>query len=194
MFNNLFGKKPAAKKEFITITLNAKLQPMHRGDLEDALTKILEAHNIGEICGGGSLLEKNGEISECDIEIEAKDTSEQAIHHIINFLEDALAPKGSKLRIGEDRIIEFGQHEGLALYLNGTDLPDEVYQNNDINEAWAEIEKLLGEEGGIHSYHQGETETALYLYGNRFDTMHQLIEPFLNSYPLCQQCRVVQVV
>lgn len=191
MFKKLFGSK-TPKKQFIIVTLNAKLQPTHRGDLEDALTKVLEAHDIGEISGGGSLLEKNGEISECDIEIEATDTSEQAINHIIDFLERALAPKGSRLSVN-DKVISFGQHEGLALYLNGSDLPDEVYQNCDINEAWAEIEQLLGDVGSIHSYHQGDTETALYLYGDSFEQMHQLIKPYLDSYPLCQQCRVVQI-
>ncbi|QBH98143.1 hypothetical protein EKN56_18180 [Limnobaculum zhutongyuii] len=191
MFKNLFGKK-TPQKEFITITLNAKLQPMHRADLDDALSIVLDKQNIGDICGGGSLLEDNGEIQECNIEIEAIDSSEQAIEHILSFLKNTLSPKGSRLRIG-DKVIPFGEHEGLGLYLNGTDLPDEVYQNCDINEAWAEIEKLLGDEGSIHSYYQGNTETALYIYGNQFEVMYQLIKPYLDSYPLCQQCRVVKI-
>lgn len=179
-------------KELVTITLNARLQPIHRGELEDALSQLLGAYKIGEICGGGSMMAKNGEISECDIEIDATDTGPQAIEHIVRFLERALAPKGSRIRIGE-KIIPFGKHEGLALYLNGTDLPDEVYENADINRVVSELSVLLGEEGQMHSHFDGETETAIYYYGSNFNTMHQLIKPFLKSYPLCQQCRVVQI-
>lgn len=191
MFKNLFGKK-AEEKHFVTVTLNARLQPTHRGDLEDALEKVLEQCNIGHVSGGGSLLTDEGEISECDIEIDATDVSEQAIGHILGFLEKALAPKGSRLRI-DDRTIPFGHQEGLALYLNGTDLPDEVYQNSDVNVVWSEVEKALGEEGSIHSYYQGNKETALYLYGNSFEAMRALIQPFLDDYPLCQRCRVEQI-
>lgn len=184
--------KQSAPQESVTITLNARLQPIHRGELEDALAQVLGAHSIGEICGGGSLLTDGGEVSECDIEIIATDTSPQAIEHIISFLERALAPKGSKLRIG-DQVTLFGKHEGLALYLNGTDLPDEVYENSDINHVVDQLAKLLGQEGMMHSHFDGETETALYYYGSNFNTMHQLIKPFIDSYPLCQQCRVVQI-
>lgn len=184
--------KQDAQKEIIIITLNARLQPIHRHELEDALAQVLGAHNIGEICGGGSLLADNGEVSECDIEISATDTSPQAIEHIISFLERALAPKGSKLRIGNN-VTLFGKHEGLALYLNGTDLPDEVYENSDINVVVDELAKLLGQSGLMHSHFDGETETALYYYGINFNTMRQLMKPFLEKYPLCQQCRIVQI-
>lgn len=194
MFKTLFSqiKKNAKKTHFITITLNARLQPQHRGDLEDALTKILERYSIGHVSGGGSLLTDEGEISECDIEVEAIDVSEQAVGHILGFLANTLAPKGSRLRVG-DRTIPFGHQEGLALYLNGTDLPDNVYQDNDINVVWSEVDKALGEEGSIHSYYQGNKETALYLYGNSFSAMQALIQPFIEEYPLCQRCRVEQI-
>lgn len=176
----------------VTVTLNARLQPTHRADLEDALAEVLEQYDIGHVSGGGSLLTNEGEISECDIEIDAIEVSEQAIGHILGFLEKALAPKGSRLRVN-DRTIPFGHQEGLALYLNGTDLPDEVYQSSDVNVVWSEVDKALGEEGSIHSYHQGNKETALYLYGNSFSTMHALIQPFLDKYPLCRNCRIEQI-
>lgn len=182
------------QKEFITITLNARLQPDHRAELEDALNQVLETLQIGEVCGGGTLLADNGEVSECDIEIAAVDTSPETISQITDFLEVALAPKGSRIYFGDgEQVINFGQHEGLALYLNGTELADEVYQECDINVVWEELENLLEDEGSIHSYHEGDTETALYLYGNSYSTMHELIKPFLNSYPLCAKCRVEQI-
>lgn len=40
-----------------------------------------------------------------------------------------LAPKGSNLTIhNEGTVIEFGDEEGLVLYLNRTELPVEVYE------------------------------------------------------------------
>ncbi|WP_207625594.1 hypothetical protein [Paenalcaligenes suwonensis] len=93
----------------------------------------------------------------------------------------------------EDRVIPFGHQEGLALYLNGTDLPDEVYQNCDVNVVWSEVDKALGDEGSIHSHYQGMTETAFYMYGNSYETMRERIQPFLDEYPLCQRCRIVQI-
>lgn len=177
---------------YITVTLKARLQPLERGDLEDALSDILEHYQIGEVSGGGSLYTKEGEIIECDIEINATDISDDAINHILGFLNKALSPKGSRLRIDE-RIIPFGQQEGLALYLNGTDLPDEVYANNDVNVVWSEVDNALGEEGAIHSHHQSNTETAFYLYGNSFATMRERIQPILAQHPLCQRCRIEQI-
>lgn len=52
------------------MNLNSRLQPMHRHDLEDALQGILEKVNLGEVMGGGTLLNpETGEIVSCDIEI-----------------------------------------------------------------------------------------------------------------------------
>ncbi len=192
MFKKLFGKKKAKATHFVTVTLNARLQPQHRGDLEDALSKVLKRSDIGVVSGGGSLLTDGGEIAECDIEIDATDISDEAINNILAFLSKALAPKGSRLRV-EDRVIPFGHQEGLALYLNGTDLPDEVYQNCDVNVVWSEVDKALGDEGSIHSHYQGMTETAFYMYGNSYETMRERIQPFLDEYPLCQRCRIVQI-
>ncbi|MEB5742672.1 hypothetical protein MXF09_23550 [Klebsiella aerogenes] len=177
---------------FCIVSLNARLQPIHRADLEDALAVVLEQYNIGHITGGGSFLTNDGEISECDINIDVRDVSEQAIDHILNFFKKTLAPKGSRLRIN-DRTIPFGNQEGLALYLNGTDLPDDVYQSSDINVVWSEVDKALGEKGSIHSYHRGNKETALYLYGNCFSTMRALIQPFTEKYPLYQHCRIERI-
>ena len=86
-----------------------------------------------------------------------------------------------------------GQLQGLALYLNGTDLPDEVYAESDVNEVWDACERLLADEGEPMSYWEGDTETAIYCYGKNFQEMQRRLQPFLDEYPLCAQCRVVQI-
>jgi len=185
----------------LTINLNAKLQPMHRHDLEDALQDSLESLDFqAETTGGGTSQEPNGEISSCDIELIVSDSSDKNIQTIIEITESMLAPKGSTLIIHpeneneEVKKISFGVQEGLALYLNGTDLDEEIYKKCDVNFVYEEIERLLGdfETGHIASYWEGK-ETSLYLYGESFDEMHKLIQPLLNDYPLCQKCRIVKI-
>jgi hypothetical protein len=89
--------------------------------------------------------------------------------------------------------LPFGINEGLAVYLNGTDLPDEVYAECDSNFVYSEFNRLLGPAGKVHSHWQGPTETALYMYGPSFEAMKSRLANFLDSYPLCQRARVVQI-
>ena len=58
------------KALFITLHLNAKLQPVDRGDIyEDSLGDLLEEIQLGYVDGGGTLLSKTGEVENCDVEI-----------------------------------------------------------------------------------------------------------------------------
>lgn len=168
---------------------------MHRGEFfEDPLDEVLKTHAVGEITGGGTLQSQSGEIEYCDIEIEVKNSSEAAVQTIIHRLEELGAPKGSKLKIeATDSDLPFGVSEGMAVYLNGTSLPDTVYRECDSNFVYSELDRLLNGSGRVLSYWQGPTETAFYLYGSSFKEMREKISEFLASYPLCQQCRVEQI-
>jgi hypothetical protein len=140
------------------------------------------------------MLREHGEIDFCEIEIEVREPVAENIAMIKEALEAFGAPKGSKLRLeaqGEE--LPIGNYEGLAVYLNGTDLPDEVYAECDSNFVYSEFNRLLGEDGQVHSHWQGPTETALYMYGPSFDTMKRRLADFLDTYPLCQRARIVQI-
>ncbi|MCS4532732.1 hypothetical protein [Neisseria montereyensis] len=185
----------------ITIHLNARLQPMHRHDIEDLLEEFLPQAGIkAKVVGGGTALEENGEIASCDIDLNIPDSSDETIGKIISFLEGVLAPIGSYIIVysrflkKEVKRVPFGIWEGLGLYLNGSDLDIEVYQNCDVNHVYKELERLLEEDkkGMIASYWEGG-ETALYLYGKSFDEMYAGIKSFIDSYPLCQKSRVVKI-
>jgi hypothetical protein len=78
-----------------------------------------------------------------------------------------------------------------AVYLNGTDLPDEVYASGDVNDLIAALLEGLGAEGDMQSYWEGPRETGLYLYGASAARMNQMIAPVLARFPLAQHCRVV---
>src|SRR5215831_2563422 len=170
-----FLSKNKQKQQFpalIVARMNNRAQPIERGDLyEDPLQDMIEPAGIGEVSGGGTQLGATGEIEFCDIEIRTVDTEQATVAAVIEMLEKLGAPKGSKLLIEGREDTPFGKLEGLAIYLNGTDLPDNVYQECDSNHVFDEFNRLLGEAGKIHSTWQGPTETAFYLYGASFDEM-----------------------
>jgi hypothetical protein len=176
--------------------LNARIMPLDRGErYEDPLGEALAGSGLGEVTGGGTLQSSNGEIEYCGIDIDLFDVA-KGVPFICEFLAQCGAPKGSALEYeseGQKSEVAFGTAEGLAIYLNGTDLPDEVYRDCDVNEVYAEINRLLGDRGAILGHWQGPTETALYLYGHSVDEMRNLISGYTAAYPLCQKARVERI-
>ena len=162
MFGKLFGKRSSVETALIIARLNDRAEPMDRGELyEDPLDEVLKKHGVGTVTGGGTQLGKDNEIEFCDIEIEIRLPADECITLIKNTLEELGAPKGSKLILDESsEELPFGSNEGLAVYLNGTDLPDEVYAECDFNFVYSEFNRLLESAGKVHSHWQGPTETA----------------------------------
>jgi hypothetical protein len=186
----------AADGDMVIARLNVRAQPLDRGEVfEDPLEEILQASGAGSVTGGGTMLGEEGEIEFCDIEITLPEATDAAIGALRRALEGLGAPRGSKL-IWNDGANElaFGSCEGLAVYLNGTDLPDAVYAECDLDVVYEEFGRLVGSEGRVVSHWQGPQETALYLYGPSADAMLARIRPFLDAYPLCQKARVVKLV
>lgn len=172
----------------LTLDLNAKFQPMHRHELEDALDIILGREGLGSVDGGGTLMAGNGEIECCDIHI---DTEIENIERIAKILNAIGIPKGSFLRC-DDKKIAVGTLEGLAIYLS-VDLDKEVYQNCDVNYVIEETEKAMKGIGSMYSYRELDAFTALYYYGTSYENMRDSISAFLADYPLCKDCKVIQI-
>jgi hypothetical protein len=178
----------------VIVRLNARLQPLDRGDIyEDPLTEALEATGLGAVTGAGTQLAEEGGIEFCDIDLALDNADDETLDRIVAALEKLGAPKGSKLLYGDAGERPFGKNEGLAVYLNGTDLPDDVYQTCDINHVISEFDRVLEGVGSFQSYWEGPTETALYLYGEDAEKMRGLIAPFMADYALCQQARIEQI-
>lgn len=175
-------------KAFVVLHINAPLQPRDRGALfEDGIDEVLKNHKIGSVCGGGTLMKKTGGILSCDIEFEIDN---DRLEDFTSFLKKIdLIPKGSVLEIGAENIA-LGTAEGLALYLNGTELSDDVYKNNDINELIALLGKALGRSGEMYSYWGYPSETALYFYGSDYGEMNTKIADIVRTHPLCEKCRI----
>jgi hypothetical protein len=132
--------------------LNARIMPLDRGErFEDPLAEALEQNGYGEVTGAGTMQSEQGEIEYCGIDLDLSDVA-KGVPFVCKFLSELGAPKGSMLEYevnGERVEVPFGPAEGLAIYLNGTDLPDEVYQECDVNEVYDEINQLLGDRGSI---------------------------------------------
>jgi hypothetical protein len=177
------------------ITLNARLRPLDRGDrYEDPLMEVLEQRAPGsEVTGGGTLIGSDGEPQNSDIDLDLEGDPEAGLGLVIGTLESLGAPKGSKARLGDADPVLFGTTEGLGLYLNGTDLPDEVYATSDVNELIERLRERLGDEGDMQSYWEGPTETALYLYGPSGARMRELIADVLATHPLAARSRLVSL-
>jgi hypothetical protein len=195
VIGRLFKRREKPPAHFLVAQLNARLQPVDRSEhFEEGLDDKLRKLKLGEISGGGTMQSETGEIAFCDIEIKLRQSSPEAERVVIETLESLGAPKGSKLEIGgEDRIVSFGVNEGLAVYLNGTDLPAETYRSHTLESIEDEFERLLDGQGHVFSHWKGPTETAVYVYGPSFAEMSKRLEPCLRTNPLCEKCRVEQI-
>ena len=181
----------------LTLNLNARFQPMHRHDLEDALDELLSKSEIGFVDGGGTMMFPSGEVKFCDIELFLNDDSEATIAELEKIIDVLGVPKGSKLLWtasgGEKTERPAGRLEGMAFYLNGTELPKEVYESCDINYAIEQLESRMDGIGRLYSWWEGPQNTALYFYGQSYEKMSAAIQDFMADYPLCQKCVVERI-
>ena len=158
------------------IRLTARLQPVHRHELEDALVEFCREQGWGvDVVGGGTVFNKQvGEVEAADIELQVE--SAHLVPEVLEVLGAMLAPKGSTWSLGdEDDPKPFGTMEGLALYLNDTDLPEEVYASTSAGEVYDECTRLIQGIGRINSHLELPEETALYMYGQSFEQMRERV-------------------
>lgn len=175
---------------FVVLHVNERLQPKHRFVLEDTIDEALKRNNHGEITGGGTLMEKNGEIKSCDIDIELSD-DDDAFERFKDYVNHLGIAKGSELET-DGKKFPVGSFEGMGIYLS-VNLPDEVYKNNDVNELIEKLNDALGDKGILRSWREHNDFTALYFYGDSFKKMAKLVKRVLEKHPLVENCRVVQI-
>lgn len=191
------NRKPHADRagQRVTARLNSRLMPIDRGEVfEDPLDAAIKSADIGEVTGGGTELGENGEAAFCDVELKLFERTPENLERVVKALEKLGAPKGSKLLLeGSVREVEFGVNEGLALYLDGFELPDEVYETCDLDTIVEELNRALDGKGRYHGFWQGDRETAVYFYGPSFETMKAAVSPFVARYPLCRNAHVEKI-
>ena len=200
LIKRIFGPKStkAFKPDgFLVATINDKILPIDRGEVyEDPLDEYLKQRGFGEVTGGGTLQLESGEIKDCDVEIYLDDEpiDQKTINDIITFLEGLGVPKGSSLLIVKsNERIPFGQREGLGIYLDGANLPGNVYKECDSNFVMKELKKLTKDENEIYRYWEAPSVTAMYFYGNSYEEMDNAIKKFVIEYPLCRNAKIQRI-
>jgi len=161
---------------------------------EFPLASALRAQHLGDVVGTSTCLSRELEVEfvEFDLDLYSLDAGVETARLV---LETAGAPAGSEFRLlreDGERIIRFGRHEGLAVYLDGINLPDEVYNTCTCDGLAVLISGELAAVGGeIRGSWVGREETSIYMYGPNAEHMFDAIEPLLAVYPLCRNARVV---
>jgi len=191
----------------VSLSLNMRLQPQHRTRIEDALDSMFRAKGWGYVSGGGTSTSSEGEPESCDIEIDIMEDSEEMLQNLLSVAQKLEAAKGSELKYRSDekksRNLEYdvkyptGGLEGIAVYIDKTDLSAEAYQDyyTNIGQAFEMLLEILTGNGAlIYSYWEGSKELAFYFYGEGdAEDMLAKVLPFLKEHPLCQKYRTVRI-
>jgi hypothetical protein len=174
----------------VVARLYEHIAPMDRGTrYEDPLDVALLQRGLGEVTGGGSQLAENGEIEFADIEIQVNNLDD-ALPVIVSSLEASGAPTAAEL-IGDDGVLwRFGRQQSVAVYLDGTTLPHDVYVDLDFDQVVHQLTMAAGD-GSYHGYWQGPVETGLFFFGPDAETILARVEPVLRALPIGQNARVV---
>lgn len=83
--------------------------------------------------------------------------------------------------------------QAVLVYLDGTGLPDSVYQECDTSTLEDRLMEVVERDGlgQVDGTETGPTETALFMYGPDAERLFAGVERTLRDYPLCQGARVV---
>lgn len=200
-----------AEKHY-TLQLNAKVQPLDRWEMfEDPIMELLEKEWIWEIdWWGTSFDQETWEIFYCDVEIYLNDDSAESRENLIKLINKVWVPKGSFLifidgeepdyddeeaDIPDSTKLEIWTLEWLRFSINWTELPEEVYKNNDINKVIDDLIDLMEAEKvwTYYSYVTRNTHTDLIFYWPLFEKMKEIVEKYAPNNPLCEKFLIEQI-
>ncbi len=179
----------------LEVRINARLHAVQRGDrYEDPLAFWLERRFPGSrVTAAGTLLSPESEPVSCAVRAEVVGDPEVVRDAVAEFLDDLGTPRGSAVVVDGLDPLPFGTTEGLALYLDGTGLPPEVYAAHDINEFLDELHAALGGTGTLQSFWETDHSTAVYLYGASADVMRAALADLLAAHPLAANSRLERI-
>jgi len=176
-----------AKKATIIVQLNARLQPIHRGHLEDAIVEKLGARIPSlRVVGGGSAVDKDGRITSCGIELMLlKSSLEQTLTELASVLVDLGVPRGSLLVTPPKRKINVGQSEGLAVTfpristVNFEEVATALPHNEELDRAMELLKPALRGHGRVWSWQILRDEADLVIYGDDSEVLRDIIRATL---------------
>jgi hypothetical protein len=168
---SIFSRKPKAHQAvFLVLHLNARLQPMHRGALEDLLdAELARGQFSSRVGGGGTLTTAEGQLLSCDIELELMDPIQDIVPIATNLLERAGAPIGSWAGLTEEKSEPFGKMEAVSLRitpaLTAEFLDNEVPLSTELSDLMLGINELLRADGFVASWHMRDEATEIFVHG-----------------------------
>jgi len=183
---------------FVVFTLEMPLQPRERHEyFEDRIEAFLHDQPIAQYCGGGTLINKDGSIKACDIELEVNHLN--AISTLIDVLETWGAAKGSVARFedqqGKTTEIAFGKNEGLALYLDTNVLNDDARcTQDDIDTLYAAISQTLESQAQLSLLGQEIGDYyVIYFFGPSFSVLEQRLQALFSHFPALENAYIKQI-
>ena len=83
--------------------------------------------------------------------------------------------------------------EAVLIYLDGANLPDEVYAQYDLSTLEDQLIQAIetNSPGAFDGNEIGDGVATLYTYGPDANRLYEVIEPVLHAYPLCRNARIV---
>jgi hypothetical protein len=99
---------------------------------------------------------------------------------------------GRKASAGDHRDESGDDQQAVLVHLDGTGLPDHVYQECDLETIEERLTEVIDREGlgEFDGNEIGPSETTLYMYGPDAEKLFAGIEQLLRAYPLCKGARV----
>ena len=180
---------------YLTIRLPLRIGPMERSDFwEDPIDQYLEATNIGEVSGGGTMMSKDGEIEFCDIEIAMQDLSAATLEGLQKVVHDLGAPKGTKFLNDKDEVLaDFGEVRVVGIGLDGTSLPDSAYEGFDPEGFCDEIVAALGEGYAYGGSNAGAQYTFFYFHGSDNGHIEKTLRAVTSDKPICEGAQFIHI-
>jgi hypothetical protein len=185
-----------SSRQLVLARITEHVEPLERGErYEDPLAAFLNEHGLGDVTGGGSQLNADGEIEFADVEVELVNLDD-AVTKVVQRLEAMGAPFGSSIQFPAEsgrEPLPFGKYEQLTIYLDGTGLPPTVYESLDFGRLYSELGERVGREadGQARSVWTGPTETAIHLAAPKADALEQVVNAMWNTVPVLQNARLV---
>lgn len=85
------------------------------------------------------------------------------------------------------------EQQAVLIHLDGTSLPDSVYEQYDLSTLEDQVIGVLNEQqvGEYDGNEIGPSGATIYLYGPNAEAILNAIQPVLSAYPLCRNAQIV---
>ncbi|RKR74663.1 hypothetical protein [Frondihabitans australicus] len=175
----------------IDVHLNARLQPMHRGDrFEDPVVAALESAGLRSgVLDAGTAFTRGMRIVSCDVSFGVPiDQADEGLFQIKKALRAIGTPRGSTITMYSNELDPIGSLYGVALrvpLVDAVDFTDDrnIEHNRELDALMIRIDSALGDDGSVWSWHV-HRGSDVFVYGDSRGRLHEVLESLIASDPL----------